>query len=66
MIVADGRLTLVDFGYATPSWAAHVACRELECVSQSLWQHGDDEHALRSAINDVRHGLAAAANSGSM
>lgn len=37
-VSAAGRLTLVDFGYSTQTFSAHVARREAGCMGQSLWR----------------------------
>lgn len=65
-VAPGGRLQLVDFGYATVSFEAHVMRREAGCGGSSMWHHGDDEHGIRSALEDTRRGLTAIANVGNM
>lgn len=52
-----GVLRLVDFGYATPTWAHHVHRWRSNCdAGKAPWHFADDETSLRSALEDARRG----------
>ena len=61
----NGRLRLIDFGYATPSWDAHVQRWAQSCAlrGSAPTHFFDDETGLASALEDVRQDRAATISS---